>query len=106
MRRRSRLELIIEVIELCVYPGLPLTRLGLKSRVSTDKLSDILMELVTGDLLSVETRSRSFSGHNRETDFYIRTSEGDELIRDFTGVKERLPRPGAQTRSELPRQTA
>ena len=97
--RRSRFELIIEIIELCVSPGLPITRLGSDARVNTDKLSTILMELVTGDLISVETRSRSFVGDKRETDFYIRTSDGDELIKDITGIKERLSRPGAQTRS-------
>ena len=97
--RRSRFELIVEIIELCVTPGLPITRLGSDARVNTHKLSDILMELVTGDLISVETRSRSYAGAHRETDFYIRTSDGDELIEDITGVRKRLSRPGAQTRS-------
>jgi predicted transcriptional regulator len=96
--RRSRLELIMEIIELCRGPGLPLTRLGSEARVNTSKLSDILMELVTGEIISVETRSQSFSDYKRETDFYVRTSEGDELIRDFDGVKKRLSKPGVLTR--------
>ncbi len=97
--RRSRFELIIEIIELCVSPGLPLTRLGSDARVNTDKLSDILMELVTGELISVETRSRSFVGDKRQTDFYIRTLDGDAMIQNITGIKKRLSRPEAPTRS-------
>lgn len=97
--RRSRFELIIEIIELCVSPGLPITRLGSDARVNTHKLSDILMELVTGDLISVETRPLSFAGDNRVTDFYIRTSDGDELIDDITLVRKRLSRPGAHSGS-------
>lgn len=100
--RRSRFELIVEILDRCVSPGLPITRLGSDARVTTDKLSDILMELVTGDLISVETRSRSFIGDKRETDFYIRTSDGDELIKDITGIRKRLSKPGAQTRSAHP----
>lgn len=101
-KRRSRFELIIEVIELCVFPGLPKTRLSTCSNINSDKLSDILMELVTGELLEVETRPRSFAGNKRETDFYVRTSDGDELIRDIKGVKERLSIEGVHSQLESP----
>ena len=97
--RRSRFELIVEIIDLCVSPGLPITRLGSEARVTTDKLSDILYELVTGELISVETRSHSFIGDKRETDYYVRTPDGDEMISEITGIRKRLSRPGAPTRS-------
>jgi hypothetical protein len=72
--------------------------LGREASVGLDKLSDILLELMTGELISVETRSRSLSGDKRETDFYLTTRDGDVLIERFSLVKKRLTRPGAQTR--------
>ncbi len=99
MVRRSRFEIIIETLELCRGAGLPKSRLSQLANVNTEKLSDILLELMTGELVSVETRSRSYSGQGRETDFYLRTEDGDTLIERFSLVKKRLTRPGAPTRS-------
>jgi predicted transcriptional regulator len=89
---------MVEIIELCRGSGLPKTQLGREANVGIDKLSDILLELMTGDLISVETRSRSFSGDKRETDFYLRTRDGDTLIERFSEVRERLSTPGAPRR--------
>ena len=95
MKRRSRFELLVEIIELCKFPGLPKTYLARNVRTNTGMITDVLFGLVEDKLIRVETRPRSRLGQRRETEFFVRTPDGDSFIRDFTGVRERLTKSGA-----------
>lgn len=89
-QRRSKFEVCLEIIELCQYPGIPLTRLCRDARVNWDPLKEILSSLLTGELLRIETRPLSFTGDRRKTDYYVRTSEGDKVHKKFKEIKERI----------------
>lgn len=97
--RRSRFEIIIEILEACQGQGLPKNRIGNRVGVHAHKVKDVLVELVTGELIESQTRPFSFSGQERETVWFSRTREGDQVMRDFKGARERLSTPGARSQS-------
>lgn len=99
--RRSHFEICMEIIELCQIPGLPFTRLMSKANISWRPLMEILVNLIEGDIIEVETRSLSFVGYKRETDYYIRTNEGDEIVSQFNELRERLPIKESQSKLKL-----
>lgn len=89
-QRRSRFEICIEIIELCQYPGLPITRLIHAANYSWGPLRRILFGLLRGELIEIETRPESFTGEKRKTDYYVRTLEGDEVLSKFNEIREQL----------------
>lgn len=104
--RRSRFELLVEIIELCKFPGLSRSRINRDLRGNSTTVNEILFGLLDSGLLKVETRPRSQLGQKRETDFYLRTTKGDQFHHDFMTLKERSTRLGAQTQSEPPQSRA
>ena len=98
MKRRSRFELLVEIIELCKFPGIPKTFLSRNARINSYRLNDILFGLIEDKLIKVETRPQSQLGQKRKTEYFIRTPDGETFIRDFTGLRERSTRSGAHTR--------
>ena len=98
MTRRSRFELLVEIIELCKFPGLPKTYIARNAGINSFRLNDILFGLIEDKLIKIETRPRSLLGQKRKTDYFIRTPDGETFIQDFTGLKARSTRSGAQPR--------
>ena len=96
MARRSRFELCMEIIALCNHPGLSRSGLVTKANVNSSKIREILFGLIDDKLLKTETRKHSPGGFRLNTDFYIRTREGDSLIKDFNEVKKRISTEGSQ----------
>lgn len=97
--RRSRLEIIMELLDLCVRPGLPRAALLTKAHLHTSKLHDILFGLLDDRMIKVETRPRSFSGQKRDTDYYLRTDHGDEIMSNFRELTSHLTTVGSPSRS-------
>ena len=98
MARRSRFELCMEIIGLCNSPGLSRSGLVTKANVTSSRIHEILFGLIDDQLLKTENRKYSPGGFRmmKGTDYYIRTQEGDDLIKDFNGVKERITIEGSQ----------
>ncbi len=88
--RRSRLELIVSIIELCQSPGIAKSNLKLKGNIGTQIFNDLLEGLQTRELIEKEIRPLSHTGLRRPTEYYTRTPEGDKLIRQFSDLRERL----------------
>lgn len=86
----------MEIIGLCQSPGLSRSGLVTKANVNSSKLMKILFGLIDDQLLRIETRKTSSAGLRRVTDYYLRTIEGDALIKDFQEVKERISTSGSQ----------
>lgn len=80
----------MEIIALCNAPGLSRSGLVTKANVNSVKISDILFGLIEDKLLKTETRKYSPGGFRMNTDYYIRTNDGDHLIKDFKDLKQRL----------------
>jgi len=97
--RRSRFEICMEILELCVPPGIPRVALLRKANLNNGKLHDILFGLLDDHVIKIETRPRSFSGQKRDTDYYLRTEYGDEIIRNFRELKSRLTTSGSPSAS-------
>ncbi len=95
MKRRSRFELCMEILGLCKSPGLTRSSLVMKANVNSGRISSILFALVDDRLLRTETRKTAPSGNRRDTDYFIRTREGDDLIKDFKNVRSRITKEGA-----------
>lgn len=91
LSRRSRFELCFEIIELCKFPGLPISRLSSNARVPANRLSDLLFKLIEDQLIHVETRPRSVTGDKRKTDYYVRTPEGENILNDYTELRSKIP---------------
>ena len=90
--RRSRFEVLMEIIELCQHPGLSRQSLLIEANINHGKLHDLLFGLIDDQLIDVETRPNSVSGQKRETDYFLRTPDGDQLINDFKEIRARLTR--------------
>jgi len=95
MKRRSRFELLVEIIELCKFPSISKTYLMGNVRTNHGTLTDILFGLVEDKMIKIETRPHSRLGKRRETDYFLMTPDGETFIQDFTGLKERLTKSGA-----------
>ena len=95
MARRSRFELCMEIIGLCNSPGLSRSGLVTKANVNSSRIREILFGLIEDKLLKTETRKFSPGGFRLDTDYFIRTREGDALIKDFKAVKKRITTKGA-----------
>ena len=105
MRRRSRFELCMEIIDLCNAPGLSRSGLVTKANVNSSHIREILFGLIEDQLLKTETRKFSPGGFRLKTDYFIRTREGDDLVKDFKDVRERITLEGAHPRTGSPRRT-
>jgi len=90
----------MEIIELCQYPGLPKTRLMNVSNLSWKTFKNIIFSLIDQELIEVETRDISYSGQDRVTDYFIRTSQGDDTIVQFKSLREKLSIEGAPSKSK------
>ena len=97
-KRRSKFEVCFEIIELCQYPGIPISRLVRDARMNIDPLRKILSTMLTGELLRIETKPLSISGDRRKTDYYIRTPEGDELHKQFRELVKRISMSESQSK--------
>lgn len=91
----------MEIIKLCQIPGLPKTRIMSSANISWNLLKSVLFSLVDEELIEVKTRPLTPDGHKRETDFYIRTQEGDKILHDFIELKERISTSEVPKRSKL-----
>lgn len=96
MTRRSRFELCMEIIGLCNAPGLSRSEIVTKANVNSSRIREILFGLIDDQLLKTETRKHSPGGFRLNTDYLIRTREGDELIKDFKDVRKRISTEGSQ----------
>jgi predicted transcriptional regulator len=105
MERRTHFDLCAEIIELCKYPGAPVSHLARSSGIRVPKAHGFLRSLIEGELIRTELRETSPHGLNRRTKYYITTPDGEKVLRDFTDVRARLSRPGAQPRSGSTRRT-
>ena len=94
MRRRSRFELCMEIIDLCNSPGLTRSSIVTKANINSSRIREILFGLIEDRLLKTETRKYSPAGGRLDTDYYIRTREGDDLIKDFKNVRSRITKEG------------
>lgn len=90
MKRRSRLEVIFDVLRLLKGQGLPKARIVSGANVNHGILAEIIFGLFEKELVSSEIRDRSFSGFKRETEWFFLTPEGQEIVEDFEGLKSRI----------------
>ncbi len=93
----------MEIIELCNAPGLSRSGVVTKANVDSSKIRQILFGLIADRLLKTETRKFSPGGYKMKTDYYIRTREGDDLIKDFQNVRKRISTEGAQSVQDIRR---
>ena len=94
-KKRTKFELNVEIIELCQYPGISLTRLVRFSRINWNPIKEILSTLISGELLKIETRPHSETGQKRETNYYVRTAEGDKALIKFKETRKRISMSGS-----------
>lgn len=88
--KRSKFEILMDIIELCRFPGLPRTRLMEKSNLNYIALQNFMIELIENGILIVETRSFSYTGQKRETKYLVSTKEGNKIIDQFKEIKKNL----------------
>lgn len=88
----------MEIIELCQHPGLSRDSLRIKANINHGKLHDLLFGLIDDQLIDVETRPNSVSGQKRETDYFLRTPDGDKLLINFKEIRARLTRSGSPSK--------
>ena len=93
----------MEIIELCKFPGLARSSLVSEANIHSSKIMTILFSLIDDQLIKTETRKYSPAGFNKNTDYYIRTREGDDLIKDFKDVRARISLEGAPSTRGSPR---
>ena len=88
----------MEIIGLCNSPGLSRSGLVTKANVTSSRINEILFGLINDKLLKTENRKYSPGGFRmmKGTEYYIRTNEGDDLIKDFNDVKKRISTEGSQ----------
>ena len=94
--RRSRFEVLMEILDLCVFPGLSCSSIINRANINHGVFHDLLFGLIDDKLINVETRPRSVSGQKRETDYFLRTPDGDKLLNEFEELRGRLTRVGSQ----------
>ena len=82
LHRRSSSEIGLEIVSLCNYPGLPLTRLMTRANLNHTKLREILFMLIEDRLIKTDTRKISYTGQKRETAYYVTTPEGDQALQE------------------------
>lgn len=73
-----------------------------RANVSYKKLLPILFGLIDDQLLRAETRKFSPMGSKIKTDYYVRTREGDTLIKDFDDLTGRISLEGAPSTKIFP----
>ncbi len=98
-KRRSSFEICLEIIELCNHPGLPLSRLMTRANLNHTKIKHILFKLIEDKLIETETRPRSFTGQKRDTDYFIRTREGDWILKEHSMGSQRTASEGTPLQS-------
>ena len=89
---RSRFEILMIILELCVNPGASCSSLLNKANINHEVFHDLVFGLIDDQLINVETRPLSVSGQKRETDYFLRTPKGDQLINDFKELRSRVTR--------------
>jgi predicted transcriptional regulator len=90
--RRSRFEILMIFLEVCVNPGASCSTILNKANINHSVFHELLFGLLDDHLINVETRPNSVSGQKRETDYFLRTPKGDQLINDFKELRSRLTR--------------
>lgn len=87
------------IIELCQIPGIPKTKLMYSANVNYNLLIELLFGLIEAEIIEKETRPRSYVGQKRDTVWYQRTREGDEIYSKFKELEKKLSIRGAHSRS-------
>lgn len=82
----------MEILELCVFPGLSCSSILNRANINHGVFHDLLFGLIDDKLINVETRPHSISGQKRETDYFLRTPKADKLLNEFEELRGRLTR--------------